>query len=602
MPFYFQRCVHQNAASAQQKGTAIIMNYQQLMTFLSDCGLGAVLIASDTEILDANPAADRLLHGNGALTGLRLVSIAQALCDASAPPAYSNIAFSQYLERCNAAVLPDLPAGAKLVVFRDATPNAAADMLRNVIDQIDEAVVLCDAEGRICLLNDAAVKLDSIVNQDVQGKLVTDVYSMLDGSEMAIPRVIRDRKPLLDQRQYYSTCYGRRIDIVSNNYPIIQNGQILGAFNLMRDLSTIQELHQEIIHLQAKLLEKENAAPVRHEKKSALSAQYSFSDIIRRSPSMHGAVTQCMRAAKTDASVMLCGETGTGKEMFAQSIHTASRRANGPFLAINCAAIPENLLESLLFGTEKGAYTGAERRPGLFEQANGGTLLLDEINSMNMNLQAKLLRVLQDGVIRRVGGSTQTQVDVRVLSIINMPPLQAIAEHRLRHDIFYRLGVVNVTVPPLRERREDIPLLAKRFIMQNNQKLGRNVHDIDKDTLEHFYLYAWPGNVRELQHAIEHAMILLPDTASTITPEYLPAYICADRTPDEPVPDRPGRGSLKHAVKNYERQIICQTLRECGGNITEAAQTLGLSRQNMQYYIKLHGVDLSALSGAVRPD
>lgn len=572
------------------------MNHQLLMEFLSDCGLGAVLIESDTKILEVNAAADRLLHGDGALVGLRLESIAQALCDEQHTLAYSNIAFAQYLQRCTTTVLPNLPANTKLVVFRDATSSATADMLRNIIDRLDEAVVLCDAEGRICLLNDAAVKLDSVINQDVQGKNVTDVYSMLDGSEMAIPRVIRDKKPLLNLRQYYSTCYGKCIDIISNNFPIIQNGQTLGAFNLMQDLSTVEDLHKKIINLQSKLLEKENVSPPKHEKKSALTAQYRFSDIIRRSPSMQDVVTQCIQAAKTDASVMICGETGTGKELFAQSIHSASRRSNGPFLAINCAAIPENLLESLLFGTEKGAYTGAERRPGLFEQANGGTLLLDEVNSMNINLQAKLLRVLQDGVIRRVGGSSQTRVDVRVLSISNIPPMQAIAENRLRHDVFYRLGVVNVTVPPLRDRREDILLLTKRFIMRCNQKFGRNVRDIDKDTLAQFYLYPWPGNVRELQHAIEHAMIILPDTASTITPNYLPEYIRASASATASVPDLPSFVPLKQAVKNYERQIVCQALQECGGNITDAARMLGLSRQNMQYYIKQHNIDLSALA------
>ncbi len=570
------------------------MDYQQALTLLSDCGIGAVLIESDSEIRYFNSAADYLLHGKGELEGLRLKNIAPNICGECVATAYSEIAFGEYLQRCPTPVLPDLPVGTRLVVFRDATNDACHDMLMNVINQISDAVVLCDAAGRIWLLNDAAVKLDSLVTKDIRGKSVTEVYSMLDGSEMALPRVIRDRKPLLNLRQHYGTIDGKHIDIVSNNYPIMQNGQILGAFNLMNDLGTIENLHQKIIELQEKLLERETVKPVHHEKKSALSAPYHFNDIICRSPTMRSTVAKCMQVAKTDASVMIYGETGTGKELFAQSIHNASRRANGPFLAINCAAIPENLLESLLFGTEKGAYTGAERRSGLFEQANGGTLLLDEINSMNMGLQSKLLRVLQDGIVRRVGGSAELRVDVRILSNTNIPPMQAIAEKRLRRDVFYRLGVVNITIPPLRERREDISLLAKHFIMRYNQKLERGVYDIDKDTLEQFYSYNWPGNVRELQHAIEHSMIILPDTVSTISPDYLPEYICADTSVADALTISESFPSLQDAVKEYECRIIRRTLREHDGNITEAARSLGLSRQNLQYYIKRHDIDLSA--------
>ena len=314
---------------------------------------------------------------------------------------------------------------------------------------------------------------------------------------------------------------------------------------------------------------------------------------------MGSVVAQCRRVAKSDSSVMIYGETGTGKELFAQSIHNASPRASGPFLAINCAAIPENLLESLLFGTEKGAYTGAERRAGLFEQADGGTLLLDEINSMNITLQSKLLRVLQDGVIRRVGGMNEIRVDVRVLSNINMPPYEAIAQGRLRRDLFYRLGVVNINVPPLRERREDIPLLAKHFILECNRKLSRAVRDISGETLERFYAYDWPGNVRELQHAIEHAMNVLPDDASVITPEYLPAHITATAH-ELPHPARQAApsssaGSLSDAMQDMERRTICRMLRQTGGNISESARLLQMSRQRLQYRIKRYQIDIAAL-------
>ena len=562
------------------------MKLNEAMELLSQCSLGALLIDRGSVILSANGMAKALLHSQGKLEGLRLRDIAPPLCVESETPEYANTAFGEYLLRCPTLAVSNLPDGAQLVVFRDATNDACRDMLLHIVNQIDEGIVLCDAECRIWMLNDAATKMDSIVTQDVRGKPLANVYSMRDGTDIAIPRVIRDKRPLLGLRQPYTTCYGKHIDVVSNTYPILRNGQVLGGFNLLKDWSEIDQLHKKIIDLQGK-----KRASGRQDGKSMLAARYTFEDIISISPTMNSVVAQCRQVAKTDSSVMIYGETGTGKELFAQSIHNASPRSDGPFLAINCAAIPENLLESLLFGTEKGAYTGAERRAGLFEQANGGTLLLDEINSMNINLQSKLLRVLQDGVIRRVGGMNEIQVDVRVLSNINMPPYEAIETGRLRRDLFYRLGVVNINVPPLRERKEDIPILAKRFIMACNEKLLRSVHDIDSAVQELFRQYDWPGNVRELEHAIEHAMNVLPDEADTITPAYLPPHLL----PQGDKPMQPGaraeNSTFTHAVRDFGRSAICRTLEETRGNVTAAARMLGMSRQNLQYYIKRYHID-----------
>lgn len=569
------------------------MNYRESMEMLSGCGLGALVMDEDSTILSINAAGDRLLHGAGALEGRRLAEIARELCEEPGKKVFASPAFSEYLLRCPAPAVEGLPEHTRFVVFRDATSDACHDMLMNVINQISEAVILCDTESRIWMLNDAAVKMDSIITQDVLGEKMSNVYFTRDGTELLVPQAIRDKRPRLNLRQYYTTRFGKNVDIMANSFPIVQNGQVLGGFSVMEDWSTVDGLHKQIVDLQDKLMDR--SASTRQKTKSALSAKYRFSDIIHISPVMNSVVAKCRQVAKSDSSVMIYGETGTGKELFAQSIHNGSPRADGPFLAINCAAIPENLLESLLFGTEKGAYTGAERRSGLFEQASSGTLLLDEINSMPINLQSKLLRVLQDGMIRRVGGASEIHVDVRVLSNINIPPYQAIAENKLRRDLFYRLGVVNINIPPLRERREDIPLLAKHFIMQCNKKLVRNVNNIDGATLERFYAYGWPGNVRELQHAIEHAMNILPDDASTITPEYIPEHILAESVSAAPVPAPNGRESLNGAIQDLERRTICKVLRENGGNISESARVLKMSRQNLQYRIKRYKIDVQAL-------
>lgn len=333
-------------------------------------------------------------------------------------------------------------------------------------------------------------------------------------------------------------------------------------------------------------------APGKKKQENGLSAKSPFNDIFSVDPAIIDIVRQCRQAARTDSSVMFYGETGTGKEMFAQSVHNASKRASRPFLAINCAAIPENLLESLLFGTEKGAYTGAECRPGLFEQANGNTLLLDEINSMNINLQSKLLRVSQDGVIRRVGGADEIYVDVRVLSNINTPPYQAIKENKLRRDLFYRLGVVNITIPPLRERKEDTPVLEKYFVMRCNEKLLRSIQNVDQEVLHRFQAYNWPGNVRELEHCMEHSMNILSNGISVITPKYLPAHIREPaRAPEEVQPDL---DSFDSVVWAFERRKICDALKKKdGGKIAATARLLQMRRQNLQYYIKRHQIDMT---------
>lgn len=571
------------------------MRYREVMNALSQCGLGAALIDMDTRLLDINEAGTAMLCRAGAPVGQRLAEIAAPLCRQDDKPLYARTAFGEYLLRCPSPEVEDLPPETRLIVFRQATNDAYSDMLRNMLNQIDESMMLYDEEGRICLLNRAAEEMDSIITRDIMGADVREVYRTLDGTELTTPRVLREKKPLLDMRQRYETRYGKTMDIVTSCYPIVQNGQTLGAFNVMKDWSAIDHLHKQVLDLQQKLLEQQGL----HRKtwnSNALTAKYHFQDIVYTSTVMQALIQQCRQVARYDSSVMIFGETGTGKELFAQSIHNASRRAKAPFLAINCAALPENLLEGILFGTEKGAYTGAEKRAGLFEQADGGTLLLDEINSMNVSLQSKLLRVLQDGMVRRVGGTSEVHVDVRVLSNINIPPYQAIAEGTLRQDLFYRLGVVNVNIPPLRQRKEDIELLANSFITQYNKKLLKNVQGLDAATLKYFISYNWPGNVRELQHAIEHAMNVIPDDISAITPEYIPWHIL-ENSPSTAKKHVEANIPLGGSMREIERSAICQALRASGGNISKAARALDMSRQKLQYHIKLHGIRVQELFG-----
>ena len=579
------------------------MTYVEAMEFLSQFDLGAVLVSQDDFILEVNQAADRMLHGNGSLKGCSFREIAPDFCKEDLNT-YFNIAFSEYLALCPSPKGVELPTNTHLVCFRDASKEIYHHMMQTIVNLVPEPTILADEKQRIMLINDATMRMENLMQEDVVGRDITEVYRepnslMSDGEdvpELTVPYVLRTKKPVRDCHQVYTTCQGKRLDIMCNSYPIFKDDKILGVFCLTADSTRISALSQQILDLQEMLLNQDSTAKSpRNVKKTVLSAKYNFQDIIHQSTAMREMIEKCKMSAKSDSPIMLFGETGTGKELVAQSIHNASNRADGPFLAINCAAIPENLLESMLFGTEKGAYTGAERRAGLFEQADGGTLLLDELNSMSMILQAKLLRVLQDGMVRRVGGTEERRVDVRVLSNTNVPPYQAIAEGKMRQDVYYRLGVVNINIPPLRQRKEDIPILTRSFFLRMNKKLGKSVAHINEEVMSIFYAYHWPGNVRELQHCIEHAMNILPNTETVIKKEYLPEHILAASGGKTTSLELGEEAGLEAVLSNVERGLLADALQKNKGNISKAARQLGISRQNLQHRMKRNELDLETI-------
>lgn len=578
------------------------MVYQEVLPLLSQYEIGVVLIGRNDRIAEANEAADRLLHGDGRLKQ----SYARDILPPdirTLPEGYLfNVGFQEYLEVC---APPDMscPAHLEVVCFRSATERVLHHMMSSIVDLIPEPIIMADERERVLFINDATMRMESLLPEDVVGKEISSVYPNPDTltednvyPELTVPLVLRTGRPVLNARQTYETLKGKRLDIMCNSYPVFLEDRILGVFCVTADSSRIDILGKRILELQEKLLENGNER--RSPKKGQLTAKYRFSDIIHGSKMMADTLQRARMSAKSNSPVMICGETGTGKEMFAQGIHNESARADKPFIAINCAAIPENLLESLLFGTEKGAYTGAEKRAGLFEQADGGTLFLDELNSMGLNLQAKLLRVLQDGVVRRVGGTKEFQVDVRILSAMNIPPYEAIHDKKLREDLYYRLGVVSITIPPLRKRREDIQLLARVFFRNLDRKLSKNVTDISPDALTMLYAYDWPGNVRELEHCIEHAMNMLPDNETMLPVSALPDHIL-ERFPDgaQIIRKKTGTGSDKGILESYltglEYNLLTDYLKKNRGNITRTANQLGISRQNLQHRLKHHRIDPS---------
>jgi DNA-binding NtrC family response regulator len=293
--------------------------------------------------------------------------------------------------------------------------------------------------------------------------------------------------------------------------------------------------------------------------------------LIGRSEPMQQLSRMIEMVASSDASALITGESGTGKEVVARAIHEMSSRSEEPFVALNAAAIPETLIESELFGHERGAFTGAVRaRAGCFEQANGGTLFLDEIAEMPISLQPKLLRILEGGRARRLGAEREIEFDVRVLAATNRPPLAAVEEGLLREDLFYRLNVIELNLPPLRERVEDIPLLAQHFVREFARKHSRSVEGLREPAVEALQSYRWPGNVRELRNVMERAVIVTRD--EWLEPRHFPAYVGAPEVPGEPILMLP----LGTSAADAEKQLILRTLEHVGNNKAEAARRLGI--------------------------
>jgi len=310
----------------------------------------------------------------------------------------------------------------------------------------------------------------------------------------------------------------------------------------------------------------------------------AFGPLVGQSRGMQEVYRWIELAATSTAPVLIYGESGTGKELAARTIHELSNRRARPFVAINCAAIPETLIESELFGHERGAFTGAtERRLGCFELADGGTLFLDEIAEMDNSTQAKLLRVLQESTFRRVGGKSEIQVDVRVIAATNRVPQDALAQGQLREDLFYRLNVFTIKLPPLRERREDIPLLARTFVEEFNRQDNRQVRGLTAEAEKALERYAWPGNVRELRNVIQRAVVLAG--SGLIGPEHLP-----DNVLRAAEPARPAAASSVTPIREMERELILRALEETNYDKRRAAALLGISLKTLYNKLAKYGI------------
>ncbi|WP_274362178.1 sigma-54 interaction domain-containing protein [Paenibacillus thermotolerans] len=474
-------------------------------------------------------------------------------------------------------------------------PNYKAIDLERMLNMIDIGVHLIDREGVTVFYNEKMAEIDGLQREDVIGRKIPQLYPSLTAETSTLAKALHTGKEQPEKLQTYVNVLGKRITTINRTYPLFEGDTIAGAMEVAKDITGIVHLHDQILDLRHQLYESQQLPK---DKKNAGTARYSFSDLIGRSTSFLDAVAIAKKAARTSSPVFICGATGTGKELIAQSIHNASARKGKPFIAQNCAAVPAELMEGIMFGTARGAFTGAIDRAGLFEQARGGTLFLDEINSLDLFLQAKLLRVLQDGMVRRIGGMAEQHVDVRIIAAMNMEPKEALERGILRYDLFYRLNVVSVLLPPLAHRKDDIALLAHHFVDRFNPMFGMKISGFSDAAMNRLLAYHWPGNVRELSHAIESTYNMMEINCERIEERHLPVFL---RNESLQPPARPSRGeeeaipepagSLAEMLRQLEREAIVDALRRHRYNITLAAQQLGMKRQALQYKMQRYGIE-----------
>ncbi|MEG1106369.1 MAG: sigma 54-interacting transcriptional regulator [Eubacterium sp.] len=423
---------------------------------------------------------------------------------------------------------------------------------------------------------------DIFKHEDVIGHTVGELWGPVEQEATC-----HSTKPRIDRKLIYQKPDGKEAQMVFSTYPYYEDGKRLAFVALRRDVTNMNTFIMKTYELQKQLNHVETT------KINQNGTKYTLSSIIGDNPALIKTVELARQSAKHRSNILIYGETGTGKELFAQGIHNAGSSCDGPFIAVNCAAIPENLLESILFGSTKGSFTDAREKTGLFEQAEGGTLFLDEVNSMPKSMQVKLLRVLQENTVRRIGGNKDIPVNCRIISAMNITPELAVEQDLIRRDLYYRLGVVVIGIPPLRQRKDDLPLLFDAFIKKYNQKLSKSITTADAVLMDAFERYEWPGNVRELEHMIECAMNFVDDQQNILTLRFMPTLddhfddFTSTALPNYAPSNtfNPSDG-LEHTLEKLEKEMITKTLSGQKGNVSSTAKILGISRESLYRRMK----------------
>ncbi|HWR06619.1 sigma-54 interaction domain-containing protein [Sporomusa sp.] len=462
-------------------------------------------------------------------------------------------------------------------------------LLESILEHLDEGILVVDKSANVTFYNEPVTNIAGITQEKAIGKNILDIFPELTPESSTFYKVLRNKQPIVDYVQTYINYQGVAVSTLTTTIPLIKQGEIVGALEIYRDLTQVKELSEKVLSLQSELFKKKS-----NEKSyKGNGVIYTFDDIIGESTTIKELKARARKIADSSSPVLVYGETGTGKELLVQAIHDASKlRRNQPFIAQNCAALPNTLLDSILFGTTAGSFTGARDKPGLFELADGGTLFLDEVNSMDMELQGKLLRVLQDGVVRRVGGVNTIVVDVRIIASTNEHPLKIVEQKLLRKDLYYRLNVIPLNIPALKERKEDIATLTQFFIDMYNDKVNKKVKRISAAALDIFQSYHWPGNIRELKYTIESIMNFTDNNIIDIidVPHHIISSIQAtEMKQQEPAGDIV-IASLVDNLNEYEKKLIQMAIKQANGNGAKAARILNIPRQTLHNKLKKHNI------------
>ena len=472
-------------------------------------------------------------------------------------------------------------------------PISGTVMLRRYVEQIlklynyIDGIVVCNKKGCVEYYTNYRPDINSLNENEVLGKHILDIYPYLNAEDSSILRVLESGEPIYNESQTLMNLHGECIQAINTTLPIkSDDSTIIGAVDVSRYLGRDHVRNNITLSLKKPNNNRDQEF-------------FTLDDIYGHSLVINKIKNNIARIADTHSTVMIYGETGTGKELVAQAIHSHGVKRSGPFISQNCAAIPSSLLEGILFGTERGSYTGATNRPGLFELANGGTLFLDEVNSMEYAMQSKILKAIEEKSIRRVGSSKTIHLDLRVVSAVNEDPREAVEHGRIRKDLFFRLSTVLISLPPLRDRREDISFLTRCFIRDFNLSMNRQVMGVTEDVDLMFAQYNWPGNVRELKNVIEGAFNFLSGRfiKRTDLPEYLIHSFSALPYPTQTRFD--AALSLSQQLWDFERRILLEALQNTR-SLTEMASTLKISKQVLNY--KLHKFNIHRPHIASGPD
>lgn len=451
--------------------------------------------------------------------------------------------------------------------------EVSKEILESIINTAYEWVVVVDTDAKIVLISDSYCEFLGVTREEAIGRPVQEI---IENTRMHI--ILKTGKSeIVDNIQRI-----KGNDMIANRFPIFQNGKVVGAVGkvIFRNTKEMNALAAKVSRLAIEL------EFYRNELERESTAKYQFSQIIGETLIINEVKDLAKRAAKSHSTVLITGESGTGKELFAHAIHHASLRSHKPFIKINCAAIPENLLESELFGYAEGAFTGARKggKPGKFELANHGTLFLDEIGDMPLNMQTKLLRVLQEMEVERVGANQPIPIDVRIIAATNAKIEEAVDSGNFRQDLYYRLNIVRLDVPSLRQRKDDIPLLIKRLLEKLNQEFGHLVSEVSEEAMDIFLQHDWPGNIRELENVLERAINVVD--GFKIETAHLPYYLMSKGRTKLSM----AQLNLKEIMDDVEKEAIQQALTLADGNRYKAAELLGISKTSLYDKLKKHRI------------